>query len=112
MAYEINCPVFKPFEWLIGSEGESTWPMLEDYCDDDEYYGQDAILRYLYDNNPRNLPEKFQNMSKAELIKFYKDNAPTTIANAMKKMADDIINGELKINFIFENYEQEHKDEA
>ena len=33
------------------------------------------------------------------------------IANAMKKMADDIINGELKINFIFENYEQEHKNE-
>ena len=112
MAYEINCPILKQFEWLIGSEGECTWPMLEDYCDDDEYYEQDAILRYLYDNNPRNLPEKFQNMSKAELIKFYKDNAPTTIANAMKKMADDIINGELKINFIFVNYERENQDEA
>ena len=112
MAYEINCPVFKPFEWLTGDDNESAWPMLEDYCDDDEYYEQDAILRGLYDNDWSNLPEELEEKTKEELIQKYKDEAPITIANAMKKMADDIINGKLKINFIFENYEQEHKDEA
>lgn len=87
MAYEINCPVFKPFEWLTGDDNESAWPMLEDYCDDDEYYEQDAILRGLYDNDWSNLPEELEEKTKEELIQKYKDEAPITIANAMKKMA-------------------------